>query len=69
MQALVELTTQPGQIVLDPYCGCGSTLIAARNCDRKFVGIEIDPVYCELAKREIESDLFAQSKMAGAQEG
>lgn len=69
MQALVELTTQPGQIVLDPYCGCGSTLIAARNCDRKFLGIEIDPVYCELAKREIESDLFAQSKMAGAQEG
>ncbi|HET6383273.1 MAG TPA: site-specific DNA-methyltransferase [Armatimonadota bacterium] len=63
MQALIELTTQPQQLVLDPYCGCGSTLIAARNCERRFIGIEIDPKYCEIAQREIDSDLFYAALM------
>jgi site-specific DNA-methyltransferase (adenine-specific) len=69
MQALIELTTQPGQVVLDPYCGSGSTLIAARNCSRRYVGIEIDPTYCDLARRQLEGDLFASLGSAAAQDG
>lgn len=59
MQALIELVTQPGQIVMDPFCGSGSTLIAARNCDRRYIGIEIDSAYCDTARQEIQNDLFS----------
>jgi site-specific DNA-methyltransferase (adenine-specific) len=42
MSALIELTTKPGQIVLDPFAGSGSTLVAAQSLGRSFLGIEID---------------------------
>lgn len=59
MEALIELTTQRGQVVLDPYCGCGSTLFAARNTGRHYIGIDIDPAYCDSARRELDNDLFS----------
>ena len=41
--------------VLDPFMGSGSTLVAASQCNRKGIGIEIDPEYCEIAIGRIES--------------
>ena len=52
MSALIEQHTQPGDTILDPYAGSGTTLAAARRMDRKVVGIEQDERYCEvIAKR------------------
>ena len=45
MKYLIELTTIKGQTVLDPFCGCGSTLQAAKELDREYIGIEINPEY------------------------
>jgi site-specific DNA-methyltransferase (adenine-specific) len=43
------ISSNEGNIVFDPYCGSGSTLLAARNCARKSIGIEIEEKYCEIA--------------------
>ena len=59
MQALIELTTRPGQIILDPFAGSGSTLVAARNLQRHFLGVEIDPNYVRACNERLECDLLA----------
>lgn len=49
MKALIELTTLEGQTVLDPFCGSGTTLAAANELNRKFIGIEKDKSYYDIA--------------------
>lgn len=55
MELLIELTTLEGQVVLDPFCGSGSTLLAAKRLKRNYIGIEINKVYYEIAKKRVES--------------
>ena len=50
---LIEKSTNEGESVLDPYCGSGSTLIAAKNLKRNSLGIEISPEYCEIARQRL----------------
>lgn len=47
------LETNKGFTVLDPFCGSGTTGMACALFNRKFIGIEIDPYYCELAEARI----------------
>lgn len=49
----MKLFSFKNDVVLDPFMGSGSTLIAARECDRVGIGIEIDPGYCDIAKGRI----------------
>ncbi len=59
MKALIELTTKEGQMVLDPFCGSGTTLVAAKQNGRHYVGIEQNQRFCEIAyERLSESTLF-----------
>lgn len=54
MQALIELTTKPGQIVIDPFAGSGSTLVAARNLGRHFIGVELEGKYIQVCKNRLD---------------
>jgi site-specific DNA-methyltransferase (adenine-specific) len=54
MQALIELTTKPGQIVIDPFAGSGSTLVAARNLGRHFIGFELETKYIQVCKDRLD---------------
>jgi len=45
---------EPG-IVLDPFCGSGTTLLVARRLGRRFIGIDINPEYVEMAWRRVKS--------------
>lgn len=56
MQALIELTTQSGHLVLDPFAGSGSTLVAARNLNRSFIGIESNPAHVITCQQRIATE-------------
>ena len=43
----INLHSRQEDVVLDPFCGAGSTLVAAWNLNRKYIGIEIDPQWCK----------------------
>ena len=58
MSALIELTTQPGQLVLDPFAGSGSTLVAAKLLKRAYFGIEKDPEFVRVSENRLGGDLF-----------
>jgi DNA modification methylase len=52
---LIKLATHPGDLVFDPFMGVGSTGVAALQLDRRFTGIELDPLYFEAAQQRIEA--------------
>lgn len=58
LRALIELTTVPDQLVLDPFCGSGSTLVAAKMAGRRYLGFETDPDAVKTAAERLAPDLF-----------
>jgi site-specific DNA-methyltransferase (adenine-specific) len=44
-----------GDVVLDPFCGSGSTGVAAQNVGKQFVGVELDPEYADRAQRRLDA--------------
>ena len=55
MEYLIRLVTPPDGIVLDPFCGSGTTLVAAKGLGFKSIGIEKEEEYCQIASGRIQS--------------
>ena len=53
MQVMIEQSTNKGDVVLDPFAGSGSTLVAAKRAERNFIGFEIDPKFYEVANKRL----------------
>jgi DNA modification methylase len=53
---LIETFSAPGDLVLDPFAGSGSTLIAARMLGRSFLGVELDAKYHGIAERRLANE-------------
>lgn len=53
LEYLIRASTDPDQIIADPFCGSGSTFSAARNLGRHFVGCDSDAGYVEIARRRL----------------
>jgi len=63
---LVRMFSFSGDTVLDPFCGSGTTMVAAFRTGRNSIGIEIDPEYCRMAARYLKAentDLFASAEL------
>ncbi|NNG26296.1 MAG: site-specific DNA-methyltransferase [Ignavibacteriaceae bacterium] len=51
---IILASTNEGDIVFDPFLGSGSSVVAAKKLGRKFIGVEIDEIYCCLAQKRIK---------------
>lgn len=54
MERILTDFTDPGELVADPFCGSGTTLVAARRLGRRAVGWEVEPKVAEVARRRVE---------------
>ncbi len=58
MAYLVMKSTNPQEVVLDPFLGSGVTTLAARDLGRKCIGIEIEEKYCEVAAKRLSQSVM-----------
>jgi site-specific DNA-methyltransferase (adenine-specific) len=66
LSPLVQTFSAPGEVVLDPFAGSGSTLLAARSLGRRYLGIELDADYHAIAARRLEQSVAHSQTEAAA---
>ena len=69
-ERLIRMFSFAGDTVLDPFMGTGSTLIAAADCGRNGLGVEVDPVYTRMALARLRNetdDLLKQARVSVAE--
>jgi site-specific DNA-methyltransferase (adenine-specific) len=54
LKPLIEAFTKPGDLVLDPFAGSGSTCVAAHRTGRDYIGIELDATYHGIARQRLD---------------
>lgn len=53
LERIIKTSSNPGDVVLDPFCGCGTTLHAAQNLGRQWIGLDISPTACGVMQRQL----------------
>jgi site-specific DNA-methyltransferase (adenine-specific) len=61
LERIIKASSKEGDLILDPFCGCGTAAIAASKWNRRFIGIDIHPTAFEVIKNR-SHELFAQSQ-------
>jgi hypothetical protein len=56
MMLLVQAFSNPGEIVLDPFVGSGTTAVATKQLGRRYIGIDIEPVYAQQAQERVRCE-------------
>jgi site-specific DNA-methyltransferase (adenine-specific) len=65
LDRIVKASSNPGDIVLDPFNGSGTTAVSAALLDRKYVGIDQSKEYVEFARKRLQHALEAKEKQQG----
>lgn len=65
MERIIKLTTNEGDLVVDPFAGSGTTGVACVNTNRRFIGFEIDTLYSDMANERITEAIIKREKSGG----
>lgn len=57
LERIIKASSNKGNIVLDAFCGCGTTLVAAEKYKRKWIGIDISPTACRVMSQRLQNTL------------
>jgi len=63
LERIIQLVTDPGDLVLDPFCGSGTSLVAAKLLGRKAIGIDVSADACALSRRRIDEPVRTDSQL------
>lgn len=63
LEKIIQLVTNEGDIVLDPFCGSGTTLVAAKLLNRKFIGIDISDDAIQLTHKRVNNPIRTNSNL------
>jgi len=55
---LVAISTNKDEIVFDPFIGSGTTAVACKELGRYYIGIEINPEYCQMAEQRLAQEIL-----------
>jgi len=55
METIIKASSSEGDVVLDAFCGCGTTLVAAQREKRRWIGIDISPTACRVVAKRLET--------------
>jgi site-specific DNA-methyltransferase (adenine-specific) len=58
MKRLIKIHSKENDLILDPFCGGGTTAVACKELNRRYIGIEISPEYCEIARKRVERAVY-----------
>jgi site-specific DNA-methyltransferase (adenine-specific) len=62
LERIISASSNPGDVVLDPFCGCGTTVHAAQKLGRQWIGIDVTPLAVNLIKRRLTEAFGADAK-------
>jgi site-specific DNA-methyltransferase (adenine-specific) len=63
LERIIELTTDPNDLVLDPFCGSGTTLVTSKILNRKFLGFDISQNAVDLTKKRLQNPIKTESNL------
>ena len=66
LEQIIEASSNPGDLVLDPFCGCGTAVVAAQKLDRKWVGIDITYLAIAVMKARLHDIFGVEAHIVGA---
>jgi len=65
LKRIIGMSSKSSDLVLDPFCGCGTALVAAQTLGRSWVGIDISPTACRLMKDRLRKEFKIDTKVIG----
>ncbi len=63
LERVIELVTEPGDLLVDPFCGSGTALVAAKLLSRRAIGIDISSEACSLARKRVDNPIRTDSQL------